>query len=183
MRQKASRRRSSGGLRRVGVRRVIGVSVWVLAQIVVLFLAAGRVDMPKLWLFAATLCGCFVIGGAIVLRVCPEIINQRGERKTGTKGWDRVFAAGYVPMVFVLPVVAGLDVGRYHWSSMRASAAVMGTAVHVLAAALFAWAMTTNPHFETTVRIQSERDHRVVKGGRYRFVRHPGYVGGILLSA
>jgi protein-S-isoprenylcysteine O-methyltransferase Ste14 len=30
------------------------------------------------------------------------------------------------------------------------------------------------------VRIQAERGHRVVTGGPYQYVRHPGYVGGIL---
>jgi protein-S-isoprenylcysteine O-methyltransferase Ste14 len=35
--------------------------------------------------------------------------------------------------------------------------------------------MGVNPHFEGTARIQTERDHRVVDAGPYRFVRHPGY--------
>ena len=169
-------------LRLAGVWRIVGVSAWVLSQIAVLFVAAGRADVPRLWLFAATLGGCFVVGGAIMVKIRPEIVNQRGERKTGTKWWDRVFAAAYVLMIFALPVVAGLDAGRYHWSSMGAVSAVLGTVLHVLAATLFGWAMMTNPHFETTVRIQSERDHRVVTTGPYRLVRHPGYVGGILLS-
>ena len=171
-----------GGLRRSGVCRVAGVIAWMLAQIVVLFLAAGRLDVLRLWLFVGTLCGCFVVGGAFVLRTSPEIINQRGERKRGTKWWDRLFVAAYVPLIFVLPIVAGFDVGRYHWSSMGALSAVAGTLLHILAAALFGWAMMANPHFETTVRIQSERGHKVVTTGPYRMVRHPGYVGGILLS-
>lgn len=39
------------------------------------------------------------------------------------------------------------------------------------------WAMLTNRHFETTVRIQ---DHKVITAGPYRIVRHPGYTGVIL---
>ena len=30
------------------------------------------------------------------------------------------------------------------------------------------------------VRIQTDRGHHVVDGGPYRWVRHPGYVGGLL---
>ena len=37
--------------------------------------------------------------------------------------------------------------------------------------------MGENPFFEKTVRIQSERGHRVVDTGPYRLVRHPGYLG------
>jgi protein-S-isoprenylcysteine O-methyltransferase Ste14 len=37
-----------------------------------------------------------------------------------------------------------------------------------------------NPHFEPTVRIQKERDHKVITSGPYKLVRHPGYLAGIL---
>jgi len=44
--------------------------------------------------------------------------------------------------------------------------------------------MGVNPFFEKTVRIQSERGHRVIDTGPYSFVRHPGYLGfaGWILS-
>jgi protein-S-isoprenylcysteine O-methyltransferase Ste14 len=46
---------------------------------------------------------------------------------------------------------------------------------------LVAWAMGQNPHFEATVRIQTDQNHRVIESGPYRIVRHPGYVAGIVL--
>jgi protein-S-isoprenylcysteine O-methyltransferase Ste14 len=42
--------------------------------------------------------------------------------------------------------------------------------------------MVENEHFEQFVRIQTDRNHRVVTTGPYRMVRHPGYVAGILGS-
>jgi len=41
--------------------------------------------------------------------------------------------------------------------------------------------MAANIYFSTTVRIQDDRGHRVVSSGPYQFVRHPGYVGMILI--
>jgi len=39
-----------------------------------------------------------------------------------------------------------------------------------------------NTHFETTVRIQYDRNHRVITTGPYRIVRHPGYAGLIIVN-
>jgi protein-S-isoprenylcysteine O-methyltransferase Ste14 len=41
--------------------------------------------------------------------------------------------------------------------------------------------MAMNRFAESTVRIQSERNHAVVSSGLYRIVRHPMYVGMILM--
>lgn len=40
--------------------------------------------------------------------------------------------------------------------------------------------MIVNTYFEATVRIQNDRDHKVITAGPYKMVRHPGYVGAIL---
>ena len=42
--------------------------------------------------------------------------------------------------------------------------------------------MAVNKFFSTIVRIQKERGHYVVTGGPYKFVRHPGYTGAIIVS-
>ena len=39
-----------------------------------------------------------------------------------------------------------------------------------------------NRFFSTTVRLQCDRGQYVIRSGPYRIVRHPGYVGGILLG-
>ena len=58
----------------------------------------------------------------------------------------------------------------------------MVVAVYLLGQAIFIWARTTNAYFSSVVRIQTERGQTVCREGPYRFVRHPGYVGGILFG-
>ena len=57
----------------------------------------------------------------------------------------------------------------------------MALIVFVLGMGLFDWAMLSNRFFSGTVRIQEDRGHTVVADGPYRVVRHPGYVGMIVM--
>ncbi|HEY6073427.1 MAG TPA: isoprenylcysteine carboxylmethyltransferase family protein, partial [Anaerolineales bacterium] len=54
-------------------------------------------------------------------------------------------------------------------------AAVLGNDI------LLVWAMVSNAFFVATVRIQTDRQQTVSSGGPYRYVRHPGYLGALLL--
>jgi protein-S-isoprenylcysteine O-methyltransferase Ste14 len=58
--------------------------------------------------------------------------------------------------------------------------AILGTGLFALGTVLITWAMLVNTHFETTVRIQHDRNHKVITAGPYAAVRHPGYVGASL---
>ena len=40
------------------------------------------------------------------------------------------------------------------------------------------WAQAVNKFFEPSVRIQTDRGHRVIDTGPYAFIRHPGYALG-----
>ncbi|WP_456815267.1 methyltransferase family protein [Bradyrhizobium sp. USDA 4529] len=41
--------------------------------------------------------------------------------------------------------------------------------------------MRVNRFFSSVIRIQTDRGHHVVTTGPYAFVRHPGYIAGILI--
>ena len=42
--------------------------------------------------------------------------------------------------------------------------------------------MASNTHFESYVRIQTDREHKAITAGPYKYVRHPGSLG-MALSA
>ncbi len=146
----------------------------------VLFLAAGTPDWLRAWLWLGASVTMFAINGVVLARVNPEVIAARSKIPKGTKGFDKVFAAAYTLLLFVLAVVAGLDAARHHWTGMGPWSAVVGVVLLLLADVPIAWSMAVNPFLETTVRIQAERGHRAVNVGPYRYVRHPMYVGCIL---
>ncbi len=79
--------------------------------------------------------------------------------------------------------LAGLDVGRYHWSdSIPVGAQVGGLIGLAMALGMMVWAQRVNRFFSAAVRIQRERGHQVITTGPYQYVRHPGYAAFILAA-
>jgi protein-S-isoprenylcysteine O-methyltransferase Ste14 len=96
--------------------------------------------------------------------------------------WDEILMRLSNLMVIILiPVVAGLDF-RFGWSLLESYLVLVGFPFVIASTLLLNWSMVLNPHFEPTVRIQKERNHKVITSGPYNIVRHPGYLAGILFA-
>ena len=85
-----------------------------------------------------------------------------------------------VPIMLAHLAIAGLDVGRFHWSD-RVPLWVRIVAFGGLIACLSIWALAMhhNKFFSSVIRIQRDRGHRLVDTGPYRIVRHPGYASAL----
>jgi protein-S-isoprenylcysteine O-methyltransferase Ste14 len=82
---------------------------------------------------------------------------------------------------FALPLVCGLD-ERFAWSlHYTDSVKLVALAAFIWGLVFSSWALVVNPFFSGTVRIQTDRGHRLVTAGPYQVVRHPGYGGGLLV--
>ena len=118
----------------------------------------------------------------INLFVVPlEVIEERGRKKENVKKWDKILSAISVFPIIGIYILSGLDY-RFNWSiDLHISIHIIGLILFFLGAMLFTWSMVSNKFFSTMVRIQTEREHKVAMEGPYKFVRHPGYVGFILM--
>ena len=164
-----------------GVRTILMPFGWKAVFFICFFLAAGRMDIPRAWIFLGMDYLGVIVVSVVFWKLAPELANQRATIKEGTKPWDKVFLAFYFAIALIgFPIVAGLDVGRYHWSELHINYAIVGVILFALCVAFGTWAVMVNRFFETTVRIQTDRGHQVITDGPYRFVRHPGYLSMIL---
>ncbi len=166
-----------------GFKIIIGI-VSVGGFITLFFGLAGSLHWIRGWAYIGLLTLGQTASILYVWRTNPILIRMRSRVGKGTKKWDKILLGLFGLTYLAITVVAALD-KRYDWSSMRIWYFWVGTVFYALSTIVATWAMSVNPYFEKTVRIQDERDHRVIDSGPYRFVRHPGYletIGGFILT-
>jgi len=146
-----------------------------LAISILVFYAAGSTGLPSLrryiGIFSASLL-------ATMLSVDPGLNEERSSRLVNANTAGR-FSAGLCFLATV--ALAALDLGRLHWlDSVPSLARTTGLVLFIAAATLQLWAMVVNPFFSPEIRLHSERGHRLITQGPYRFLRHPGYLAMLI---
>ncbi len=165
-----------------------GVLQWMLVNLVFLlalgtsmFLAAGRLDWDLGWIFLGGLTAGQTAMTLLLLPTNPALLGERSWMRKGSKPWDTLIVSLGDAGWLVLGVVAGLD-ARFHGSPrLPIEVPVIGFGLLGLGYLVFLWAITSNRFFSSFVRIQTDRGHTVETSGPYRYVRHPGYAGALLV--
>lgn len=165
-----------------GLARIFQGLAFMAFWIALLFVSAGTTHWLRGWICAVTYGVTMLAMGFIVSRINPALMPARAKwRRRDAKLSDRIILAIYLPLSILQPAIAALDAFRFRWSPMPFWTLYPGLAIFFICVVLIGWAMAVNPWAEASVRIQSDRGHQVVHSGPYRFVRHPMYVGMILM--
>jgi len=168
--------------------RAVRLTIQIFKSIVALFLLlallfgpAGTFKWLEAWLYIIL----YLIAVAGILlwmkKKSPGLLRERMSTKKDAKSWDKKIILAYTLLLMIMLAVAGLDAVRFRWSRVPLSLKIIGFLGFTPAFLLAFWAMTQNPYLSELVRIQKERGHRVCNTGPYKYVRHPMYVGVILL--
>ena len=164
-------------------RIVVQGIISILVMMALIFVLAGRMNYWQGWAFLV-FTGIGVSIQIIAFAGKTEVLKERFNPGPGTKWWDKIFWALYLPLFLTVMIVACLDTGRFRWTAnLPAYIYIIGYLGFALSIFLYSWAMWVNRFFSTMVRIQTDRGQTVVQDGPYRFVRHPGYVAGIVMAA
>lgn len=146
----------------------------------ILFVSAGRIVYWQGLIYVSIGLIMFLLNQT-VLRLDPELLEERSKPVEGTKKWDKTILGLSFLVTLAMYIIAGLDSGRFHWSpDFPRNLILLGIILTASGQLLFLVAQKQNKFFSSTVRIQTNRDHTVCETGLYKIVRHPAYMGSIV---
>src|SRR5258706_11054366 len=168
----------------VSIPKLLGTAVYSLAWPTLLFVLACDWWWVEGWIFSSwfvALCTTCILW---LYRKDPALLAERYRRpgSGGQKGWDKFvvygLVLGFIGWITIIP----LDAKRFGWTpQMPIWLEALGGMFLLLSSVLFFRSFTDNTFLSPLVRIQAERKQRVVSTGVYGFVRHPMYLGAILM--
>ena len=169
---------------RPSLRLLIFAMLYVLFFPALLLALSGDWLWIEGWIFTVWFLALCYAAIFYIYRNDPALLAERYKQpgSLNQQGWDRyvVYALflGFIAWIVVMP----LDARRFEWTSgFPLWLQVVGMVELVFSAFFIFRSYVDNTFLSPLVRIQEEREQRVVSTGVYGFVRHPMYLGGILL--
>jgi protein-S-isoprenylcysteine O-methyltransferase Ste14 len=158
--------------------------VWLFVIAASLFGPAGTLAWPRGWLFFVEWVGGVIVTMRWLKRHDPALFEERARndsRRADWPGWDKLFALVTAVAWYAWIVFMALDARRLHLSPLPVPASVVGAVVIPVGYLFAASALKSNTFGTTAVRLQPERNQRVVDSGPYAFIRHPIYTASIVV--
>lgn len=147
---------------------------------VLIFLPAGTLDYWQAWLFGAVFVLCTFVLTVWLAIADPALLERRMNAGPGAE--KETTQKTIVVFLFVAfagaAVVPALD-HRFGWSDVPTSVVILGDLLVVISYVGFYFVLRENTYAAAT--IQMAEGQRVISTGPYARVRHPMYLGAILL--
>ncbi len=162
---------------------VFGLSFVLLFPIILLAIS-GNFFWLEGWVFSIwfiALCYTTII---YLYRKDPTLLAERYKRpgSGNQEGWDLYVVIGLMIGFTSWIILMPLDAERFHWSPVFPLwVEAIGLACLAGSFFLFFRSYKDNTYLSPLVRHQEEREQKVVSTGVYGFIRHPMYLGGILM--
>ena len=158
--------------------------LFILIFPALILILSGDYTWPAGWIFSIwfiLLCYSTIF---YLYKKDPALLEERYKQPSAgnQERWDTGVVYGLFVGFIAWIVIMPLDAKRFGWSpGFPLLLTVLGVALLVGSFFLFFRSYTYNTFLSPLVRIQVERKQWVVSTGVYGFVRHPMYLGGILM--
>lgn len=142
-----------------------------------LFLPAGSLDYWQAWIY----CGVLFIPVSFVvfyfLKKDPELLERRMRMREKEEKQKTIIKIAYI-FFFIGFIIPGLD-HRYHWSNVPVLLVIVANAIVLSGYILVFFVLRENSYASRIIEV--EKGQKVITTGPYAIVRHPMYLGVLLM--
>jgi protein-S-isoprenylcysteine O-methyltransferase Ste14 len=156
-------------------------SIWGLAVLgSLLFLPAGTLNYWQAWVFIGVFTIATMVPSIYLARTNPAALQRRmraGPVAEGRAIQKIVIVAAFLDL-FAMVVLSVLD-HRMGWSSVPAWLCLLGDVLVAAGLGIAMLVIVQNNYAAAAVTVETGQS--VASGGFYKFVRHPMYVGDVIM--
>ncbi|CPR09650.1 isoprenylcysteine carboxyl methyltransferase (icmt) family protein [Mycobacterium bohemicum DSM 44277] len=167
---------------KTAVRMTASSVVGLLGFCVLLFAPAGTLNYWQAWVFIAVFTTVSTVPTVYLSRRNPAALQRRmhaGPRAEARTVQKIIITASFLDM-FVMMAFSALD-HRFGWSSVPSWVSLLGDVAVAVGLGLAMLVVVQNGYAAATVTVEAGQP--VVSTGVYRLVRHPMYVGDVIMMA
>lgn len=151
--------------------------VIIPALFALIFIPAGTLDYWEAWLYLAILLVPMIFVLLYLLKNDPELLERRMRIREKETQQKQIMYVG-VPLFILIYMLPGLD-KRFGWSDTPAAVVLLADLFVLLGYALIFIVFRANSYAARTIAV--DPGQKVISSGPYAFVRHPMYLGALLL--
>lgn len=165
---------------KIAVQSLASAVLGVVFFAALLFGPAGTLHYWQAWLFIAVFMVCTIIPSSYLAVKDPAALQRR--MKAGptaeTRSVQKLVITGTILAVVAVLVVSALD-HRFGWSHVPTAIVIVGNLLVAVGLWIAQLVVFQNSYAAATITVEAEQ--KVVSTGLYGLVRHPMYVGTLIM--
>jgi protein-S-isoprenylcysteine O-methyltransferase Ste14 len=166
------------------MKTVIKAFAWspigIVALGLLLFVPAGTLNYWQAWVFIAVFVAATIVPTIYLARTNPAALQRR--MRAGplaeTRTAQKFIIIGAILGMFAMMAFSAYD-HRMGWSTVPVWVCLLGDVLVAAGLGIAMLVVSQNSYAAATVTV--ETGQQVVAGGVYKFVRHPMYVGNVIM--
>src|SRR3984885_15148370 len=145
-----------------------------------LFVSAGTLRFVEAWVFLALFLAASLAITVYLAKSDPALLERRTQAgPVAEKELSQKIIQGVASLAFVATIVVPALDHRFGWSRVPLPVVIMGDLLVALGFLIVFLVFRQNTFTSSIIEVTAEQ--RVIDSGPYAIVRHPMYVGGLVL--